>query len=275
MKALSQRYHVNPREYWDDRDDSEVVRFCFGGGSEQQETETEPWDAQKPYLKELFHQAGENILKRPLEFFPGSTVVPYSPETRAGMRRQARRARAGSPLLRDAQSYTGDVIGGDYLSGSGAEGADPAAIRDSVLSAVEPAVSSRWAGAGRSGRSPLANEAFGRGVSRGLAPYEFQAAENAANRRSQEWMRERGLMEGAAARAPALAREDYFDIAKLGEVGAMREAKKRERLADKMARWDFYQNEPANRIERFGRNIQGNYGGTSTSTVPGANPLRS
>ena len=102
-----------------------------------------------------------------------------------------------------------------------------------------------------------------------MAPYEFGAAESAAQRQSQEWMRERGLMESAAGRAPGLAREDYFDIGKLAEVGRMREAKKGEKLADRMSRWDFAQNEPTRRIETFMRNIQGNYGGTTTGQQTG------
>lgn len=241
----------------------------MGGSPSETETETEPWDAQQPYLKEGFRQAQRNILNRPLEYFPGKTWVPYSPESRMGMRQQANRARSGSPLLRGAQGYTGDVMGGDYLGGSGAVGADPAKMYDSILSEVEPAVASRWASAGRMGGSPSSQEAFGRGVTRGIAPYEFQAAEAAANRRSGEYMTERGFMENAADRAPGLAREDYFDIGKLAEVGRMREAKKGEKLADRMSRWEFAQNEPGSRIERFMRQIQGNYGGTSTAQQTG------
>lgn len=253
------------------RDDSWFGGACHKGESGTTETETEPWDAQKPYLKEGFYQAGQNILNRPLEYFPGSTVVPFSPESRMGMRQQANRARAGSPLLRGAQGYTGDVMGGGYLGGSGAEGGDPAMIRDSVMSAVEPAIASRWGASGRMGTSPGAREALGRGVSRGLAPYEYGAAESAAERLSREWQGERGRMDRAADRAPGLAREDYYDIAKLGEVGRMREAKKMEHLQDQIARWDFAQNEPANRIDRYGRAVTGNFGGTTTgqSTSPG------
>lgn len=250
----------------------------MGGESpSSSEVETEPWDAQKPYLKEGFFQAGKNILNRPLEFFPGQTWIPYSPESRNAMGQQASRARSGSPLVRKAQRYTRNVMRGGFLDGSGAEGADPEMIRDSVMSTVEPAVASRWASAGRMGGSPSSQEAFGRGVSRGLAPYEYGAAESAAERQSREYMQERGMMESAAGRAPGLAREDYFDIGKLAEVGRMREAKKGEQLADSMARWDFAQNEPTRRIETFMRNIQGNYGGTQTGQgtagTPGVNPL--
>ncbi len=296
------------------RDDSWFGSALHGGGEpSSSETETEPWDAQQPYLKEGFYQAGQNILNNPLSFFPGKTWIPFSPESKMAMGAQASRARAGSPLLRGAQAYTGgvmsgnflgsrpgqagaytsDVLGGEYLDGSGAEGADASKMYDSILSAVEPAVASRWGRAGRMGGSPLAAESFGRGVTRGIAPYEFQAAESAADRASREYMQERGLMEGAAGReyglhgmergfmedaarrAPGLAREDYFDIGKLAEVGAMREGKKRERLADRMARWDFAQNEPGNRIEQYMRLISGNYGGTTTgqTTSPGANPF--
>ena len=281
------------------------------GGSPDTTTHTEPWDAQKPYLKAGFYQAGQDILNRPLEYFPGSTVVPYSPESRAAMGAQARRAYRGSPLLRGAQDYTTgavggeyldarpgeaggyttDVLGGEYLGGSGAEGADPEMVAESVMASVEPAVASRFARAGRTGTSPLAAEALSRGFTRAYAPFAFQSAERAADRASREYLTERGLMEGAAGReygrfgqergiqeaaagrAPGLAAEDYNEIQRLGQVGAMREAKRRERLGDQMARWDFYQNEPTRRLENYMRQIQGTYGGTSTGQGTSPNPL--
>ena len=98
-------------------------------------------------------------------------------------------------------------------------------------------------------------EALGRGVSRGMAPYLFG-----------EYGRERGIQETAAARAPGLAREDYYDIGQLGQVGAAREAKAEEGLAEQIARFNFGQQEPTNRVAQFTNLIQGNYGGTSTGS---------
>ena len=361
-----------------------------GGGSTTTST-SEPWEAQKGFLERGFDEALGNVLERPLSYFPDSTVVPFSPETTMAMGAQETRALQGSPLLGGAQDYTGDVLGGGYLSsnipGSAGEQAQQtigggylspnipgsagqqaqqtigggnlspyipgsageqtqgtvegeylspsipglagsytqdvlggqftspetnpffANIGDSVLSLVQPQVASSFASAGRTGGSPAANEALGRGVSRGMAPFLFdeygrerniqeQAAgrsydqyagervlqENAAGRAYDRFGQERGFQEGATDRAfdryagergfmqdaanlaPELAREDYFDIAQLANVGAMREGKAGEQLSDQMARWNFGQNEPANRIGQFMSLVQGNYGGTETTT---------
>ena len=133
-----------------------------------------------------------------------------------------------------------------------------------MLSEVQPRVASTFARAGRTGGSPLHAEALGRGVSRGMAPYLFG-----------EYGRERGIMEGAAARAPGLAREDYYDPAKLGQVGAARESKAEEGLAEEIARFNFGQQEPTNRLAQYMNLIQGNYGGTSTASTTAAQSANS
>ena len=232
-----------------------------GGGTQTTQTSTAPWEAQQPSLKMGF-QGAQELLGTPREFFPGSTVVPFAPESTAAMGAQATRAMQGSPLLGQAQGYTSDVLGGQYLDPAG----NPflAGVSDSVLSAIRPGVDSMFAGGGRAG-SPAHAEALGRGVSRGMAPYLFG-----------EYGRERGAMEGAAARAPGLAQEDYGDISKLAQVGAMREGKAGEELQDMLSRWDFAQNEPTNRLATFSNLVSGNYGGTGMSTQTAqqqSNPL--
>lgn len=224
-----------------------------GGSSQEQTTVSEPWEEQKPYLITGFEGAEADVLNRPLEYFPGSTVTPFSQETQTGLDAQTGRARHGSPLLAGAQDYTGDVLGGQFT--------DPATnpflsnVQDMVMSQVQPDVDARFAASGRTGMSPRAQEALGRGVSRGMAPHLFGA-----------YQQERGFQEAAADRAPGLAREDYYDIDRLMQSGAQREGKSEEELADQIARHNFEQSEPTNRLAQYMNLIQGNYGGTSTAT---------
>ena len=214
-----------------------------GGGSQTSQTTNEPWAAAQGPLKLGYQAAEQNILNRPTEFFPGSTVVPFAPETEAALGATSNRAFQGSPLLGGAQQYTGDVLGGQFL--------DPASnpflanVSDSVLSAIRPGVDSMFAGGGRAG-SPSHAEALGRGVSRGMAPYLFG-----------EYGRERGFQESAANRAPGLAREDYYDIDRLGGVGAAREGQVGQELADQQARWGFAQEEPGRRAQSYISSISG------------------
>ncbi|KKK78557.1 hypothetical protein LCGC14_2842380 [marine sediment metagenome] len=258
-----------------------------GGGGSSGGTQTqiqEPWAEQKPFLKTGFKRAQGDVLNRPLEFFPGSTVVPYSPETEVALGAQTGRAITGSPLLSGAQDYTGDVLGGSFFDTPTIRGdrLDPttnpffSGVSDAVLSQVQPQVASQFARAGRTGGSPLAQEALGRGVSRGLAPYLFQEYGRERGLQESAFGRERGFQESAAARAPGLAREDYADIGKLRDVGQAREELSSANLAEDMARHAFGQAEPGQRLEDYMRLITGSFGGTTTTQLPqgaGSNPL--
>lgn len=194
----------------------------------------EPWAGQQPFLRRGFQEAERSVLQRPLQFYPQSTVVPFSQESEVGLGAQTDRALSGSPLLSSAQGYTQGLLDDP---GSGP-------VFDAVTSEVKPGVDSAFSRGGRLG-SGLHTEALSKGVSRGMAPY----------------------MEAAANRAPQLAREDYFDIGQLRDVGTARETKSQENLQDSISRFNFAQSEPANRLAQYTGLIRGNYGGTSTSTT--------
>jgi hypothetical protein len=60
----------------------------MAGSSGQQTTTTrsDPWSGQQPYLQDIMGQ-GQQLYNAGVgsEYFPGSTVVPFSPDTQAGM----------------------------------------------------------------------------------------------------------------------------------------------------------------------------------------------
>ncbi len=240
---------LRERQWNDPRDDCELMRYCFkgGGGGTTTTTNVQSQDLPefiKPYYTSGLTAAEEDILYRPTEFFPGQTYADFSPETELALAGQTGRALAGSPLLGQSQDYTSSVLAGDYLSPT--DNPFFSQLSDAVRAEVQPAVTGRFARAGRTGGSPLETEAIGRGVSRGLAPYLFS-----------EYGRERGAMEAAASRAPQLAREDYFDIGQLGRVGAAREGQTQRGIDEAMARFGFGQNEPTNRVLTYMSALQG------------------
>ncbi len=230
----------------------------MSGGGDKQETKTEPWSGVQPYLGRGYQAAEADILDRPQEFFPGQTYVDYSPETEQALALQTARAGA-NPLLSQAQDYTSGVLAGDYL------GQNPYfdQLSDSVLSNVMPQVSSQFGGASGRFGSPAMAEALGRGVSRGMAPYLFQ-----------EYGAERGRQQQAAGMAPGMAQADYFDISQLGRVGAAREDLERLALQDEMARFQFGQQEPTQRLRDYMGILSGSSpllggAGTMTASAPG------
>ncbi len=86
-------------------------------GPPEHTTQTqEPWDEQKPFLIKGFER-GEEQFQKPVEFFGGSTVVPYSPESQFAFAGQTQRAMEGSPLMFLAQNELVRMLSGSYLPG--------------------------------------------------------------------------------------------------------------------------------------------------------------
>lgn len=53
-------------------------------GTETVTQNSEPWSQAQPYLSDIFRQA-QGMYRQGAEYYPGSTVVPFSPDTQAGM----------------------------------------------------------------------------------------------------------------------------------------------------------------------------------------------
>lgn len=85
---------------------------------------------------------------------------------------------------------------------------------------------------------------------------------------SENYSDERTKQMVAAGMSPELAKQDHLDIAALGDVGAQKEAYNQAHLNDQIARWNFEQQLPANKLAQYMPMIQGNYGGTGTTTQP-------
>lgn len=209
-----------------------------GGQSTTTSGEQVPWKHLQQPLRTGYAHAEESILNRPTEFYPGRTTTDFSPHTSEALGRQYARGQAGSPLLRASQDYTQGLL------------TDPQSspIFDAVMSETRPGIDSAFAGAGRSG-SGLHAEALGRGVTRGLAPYT----------------------EAAADRAPGLAREDYYDIDRMGGVGRAIEQQQQRVIDEGRERFEYGQNEPTRRVMQYMNALSptAGLGGGTTSTTSG------
>lgn len=249
------------------------------GGSNKSETQTDPWSGIQPYLQAGYSGASNAVLGRPKKFFPGQTYVDYSPESQQALAGITERATAGSPLTAAAQEGGLGMLqapGTDLLtqtaSGAytGAENPYMDALSQSIAGRVIPQVQSSFGAAGRTGSSPIAQGIMAREMTNALAPYQFQ-----------DYGRERGLQESAASQlssnelaamgmTPQLAGMDYADLVRLGQVGSAQEAKSGEQLADEMARFQFGQNEPGNRVAQYMQLLSGSaplLGGAGSSSI--------
>ena len=126
------------------------------------------------------------------------------------------------------------TLRGDYLDPS--KNAGLRNLIDSTMARVMPGVTSPFIGANRTG-SGLYGRAIGEGIASGVAPL-YQAE------------REKMIQ------APG----------QLAQVGALREAWQQKPIDEAMARYDFNTNLPTNKLANYMQMVQGNYGGTNTST---------
>lgn len=225
-----------------------------GGGSTQTQTVTkaDPWSEQQPYLKYGFQQAQDIYQGGAPGYYPGQTVAPFSNETNAALDAQTNRALAGSPLMTAAQQQLTDTMSGKYLDVNTNPYLMPMA--DQIKAEVLPTIDSRFAGSGRL-NSGLASRAAAQGVGDALATQAFNNYNNERNRQTQ------GMLF-----APSLAAADYNDISKLADVGAQREGMAQAGINADIAKYNYEANLPNNWLSQFMNLVQGQYGGSGTTT---------
>jgi hypothetical protein len=236
-----------PDEAWVAEAHDMAPRGCFkgggGGGGTQQVVQTsDPWAGQQPHLQDIFARA-QALSNVPQTFYHGSTFAGLSPESEVALQLQTQRARAGSPLTNAAQTELTRTLGGGYLDPT----SNPAFQK--AAGDIQSRVSGMFSAGGRYGSGAMAN----------------QANEALSSLAAQTYGQERENMMRGMMFAPQLAQQDYFDAAKLAEVGGIREDLAQQAIDEAVARHTFAQSEPWQRLALFNQMIQGNYGGQSTS----------
>jgi hypothetical protein len=205
-----------------------------------------------PYLSDIFRQA-QAMSTTPVTYYPGPTYATPSSETQRALDLQRDRALAGSPLSAAASSLAASTLAGDYLRGG-----NPylTAAIGRAADAIRPTIDAQFAGAGRYGSG-----AYARALAGALS-------DTAGDLAFRNYDQERQNQLAAMSAAPQLAAEDYRDIARLAEVGAARDDQAQQQIDDARARYDFTQMEPWERLARYAQLVNGNYGGTTTVTMP-------
>lgn len=244
-----------------------------GGGNSvqpvgQQTTvqKSEPWEGQKPYLNDTFIRA-EQVANKPIEYYPGSTVTPFSGQTETALQAAEKRAVDGSPIQDMGREQMAQTLSGGYLNANPHldamynRAARP--VAENFRDAVSPGITGGAARAGRYGSGMYqdmqskAQDNLGRTLGEMGTDIYGRAYES-----------ERGRMNDAIMAAPQYAQADYNDIAQLANVGSQREGLANQYLQDAIQRWNFAQNEPASRLGNYASMIQGNYGRTETTSQP-------
>lgn len=223
---------------------------------------SQPWDAQQTYLKDVFQQA-QNAYNANPNFapFPGQMVAPFSPETQQAFQLQTQRALSGSPLTNAAQGQQLATINGQYLDPNNNPGLQT--VLNRTIASVAPQISAQFANAGQGGA--LQGRAMGLGLGDALGSILYNNYNN-----------ERGIQNAAAQGSPNLANVDFQNISALGQVGAAQEQQQQNIINAEMQKYQQSQLGPWQALGQYAGDVSGNYGGTSSGTsstmLPSPNP---
>lgn len=230
--------------------------MSFGTGSSEQSSA--PWEAQAPYLKQMFGAARDLFQQGPYESPGFGTVAGFSPESQQAFGMTSRRATGGDPTVQAGRQYTESVLRGERQDPN----LNPALQRYADIGArnltdqyygARSALGSRMEGAGRSGGGTerrgigAANE----GLATGLADLQAKIYGPAYAQGEQNQM-------AAAASAPGTyGAEAYRSAAALRGVGADRENLQREKIADLVRRFQQSQRGGSEKLAEFAQFLGG------------------
>jgi len=224
--------------------------FGGGGGSEGTSTTTQDIPSWlKPYVEFGLEEAKGLYTGTGPDYYPGQTYLDPSATTQQAFGLAEQRAQAGSPLTQAAQTQQAQTIGGQYL------GNNP--YLSQALQGAADVATKQYYDALKGGRSGAVMAGrMGSGAQQDL---ESRAETNLANALASKagelsytnYAQERARQEAAAMGAPAMAQADYYDINQLLQAGQGREAYEQAALEGDIARFNFAQQKPYEKLSAY------------------------
>jgi len=272
------------------------MSFGKGGGQTRTITSTQgmPAEYALPYFKYGLSEAKRLYESDGPNYYPGSTVVGFSPESQKALQMTRQRALAGSPLIGQAQDLTQRAMAGglmpaesmrmirqtakgNFLGGSpGLSGAI-----ERAMTPVQEQLQAQLATAGRYG-SGYGGAAQAKALGDiaadiSYSDYQRERQNQLAAQQALAGLETQGIERqlGAAAAAPGMAELDYLDAQRLAGVGAAREAQAQAELAADIERYQFEQGRPFEKLSNYLAAIYGGQLGTQTQTPMFYNPAAS
>jgi hypothetical protein len=254
-----------------DFDDFLSCTVCsFGDDSppptQQITTNNTPWHSSA--LQKGIDSA-QTVLDTPQSYYSGQTYANFDPLQTQSQNNIVDRANMGAPNIDAANTMVGDTLDGTYLNqGNPAYAAmvDRATrpMIDTFQNQTVPTINSDFAGAGRYG-SGIARQGQ---LDRQADILSRNVGDISANLAYQNYGTERQMMGAAAQMAPGLEQAAYIPDQMLDQVGGVRQGMAQNAISQDINKFNFGQNEEANRIGRYMGLVGGGYGGQSTSVQP-------
>lgn len=224
-----------------------------GGGSDHTTSVTtqNPPDYVIPQLQGAAQASQDLYNKGPNQYYQGQTVTPFSSQTEQALQGTEQRAINGSPVTKNAQTYTADVLGGKYLNSN-------------------PYIDQTFNQAAQATRSQLDSQFAGSG--RNIGASQAARADQLNNLATQiyggNYANERTMQNSALTNANSIANQDYTDLGQLANVGGAREDLTSRNIADQVARHDYQQNAPGIALDQYIARLNNQPGGSASATTP-------
>lgn len=237
-----------------------------GGGGQTSTQNSDPWSGQQDYLKFGFSQAQNQFNSQNPQYYNGSTVAPMSDTTKNALDMTSQYAQNGSAFGNAAQNSMMKYANGDYLNGNPWLDANFKAGTGSITDAYNNAVNGQTAGFAGSGGLGSGMQAF----------YQNQQNDTLAknlnnlysNTYYDDYQKQQQNQMAAAGMAPQFQQMDYNNLNALQGVGSIYDNYAQNLTNADIDKWNYNQNLDANKLSQYMNMIQGNYGGTSTTTTP-------
>lgn len=240
-----------------------------GGGKQTSTTKTEPWAVQQPYIQKGFEQAYQ-LSQKPITqyqgaFTAGKTASDTGAENYLTDYAGTLTGQSGKNL--DALNWaTGagnlDVGNNQYVQGQMA--ANTNRLYQDFNEQTVSALRSNFGKSGQIGssRQGIAEGLAAQGVARASADSNAQILGTAYNNALDTYS-------SVLAQAPALMQAGTMPGSLLSQVGQSQRGFEQDKIDEAISRNDFSQNEAWNRLANYMQMVSGNWGGTTTSTMPG------
>ena len=237
-----------------------------------QQTNMGPWQAQQPYLTKGFEEAQKLYDNYDPKYYQGNAVAGLNDAQKQGYGQITGMGSTVNPIL-DAQNRTAtDTISGKYLdpntnpflAATYGQAADQ--VTRSYQTATDPSTQAAFSGAGRYGSGARNQQ-----VSQNQQDLGKSLGNLGTSIYGGNYQQERDRQLAATNNAGNYAQANYIPANnQVAAGGALQQQNQNEINAD-MAKWNYDQNLPYQKLNSYLASVGGNYGqsGTTTGTQTG------
>jgi hypothetical protein len=239
----------------------------MGGSSATGKSETVPWEKAQPYILDFLQQS-QDLSQDPVDLYPGQRISGQSQDTLVARDMIRDLTEGGGSPVNAMNTFLGEVMGGEFMGEAGQNplldeqfGVMSDRIGEKFQQITMPTINTRFAGAGRSGQA-------GAGRARGRADETLarELGDLGTNIYYGDYERRMGDRFKAAGLAPAGQTAAIDAASALRGVGTDEESFSQRLLDDAIQRFEYGEQEPEARLDRYGARIQQGTSGFSTTT---------